>query len=127
MARVTAEELKPAAVLCNYIIYSFVGLENEKYKIKSLDEDLDTEKGKNNFRAVTNLKIINPQLKVLVSVGGFWDEDEPEKYLKSVRKTLIDGNVRVRYVIEIFILFHKDVRRNLFVFILFKASRILYL
>nr|ABM55664.1 putative imaginal disc growth factor [Maconellicoccus hirsutus] len=86
IAQVTAEELKPAALLCNYIIYSFVGMDSDKYKIKSLDESLDTEKGKNNFRAVTNLKLLNPQLKVLVSVGGFWDDDEPEKYLKSLEK-----------------------------------------
>ncbi|XP_065204793.1 chitinase-like protein EN03 [Planococcus citri] len=86
LAKVTADELKPASLLCNYIIYSFIGLDNDKYKIKSLDEDLDTEKGKNNFRAVTNLKLVNPSLKVLVSVGGFWDDDEPEKYLKMLEK-----------------------------------------
>lgn len=84
LAKVTADELKPASLLCNYIIYSFIGLDSDKYKIKSLDEELDTEKGKNNFRAVTNLKLVNPSLKVLVSVGGFWDDDEPEKYLKMV-------------------------------------------
>lgn len=86
LAQVTADELKPAALLCNYIIYSFAGIDHEKYKIKSLNEELDTDKGKNNFKAVTNLKLVNPQLKVLLSVGGFLDDDEPEKYLKSVRK-----------------------------------------
>jgi len=85
LARVGPEELKPALSMCHYLIYGYVGLDDDKYFVKSLEKTVDLDekgKGKNNLKAVTALKKMFPALKILLSVGGFADEDEPEKYLK---------------------------------------------
>jgi chitinase len=87
LAKVTPEDLKPALSVCNYLVYGFIGIDDEDYEAESLDKSLDTEKGKNLFKTVTDLKKQYPALKVLVSVGGFTDSKTPEKYLKVLEKT----------------------------------------
>ena len=69
---------------CSHLIYGFIGLDDDEYKAKSLDKDLDTEKGKNLFRTFTELRRFNPSMKILVSVGGFQEKDKDEKWLKVV-------------------------------------------
>lgn len=86
LAKVTPEDLKSALPLCTHLVYSYIGIDDEDYKVKSLNKKIDTDKdkGANLFHAVTNLKREYPALKVLVSVGGYYDQETPEKYLKVV-------------------------------------------
>jgi len=74
----TWENIDPT--LCTHIIYSFAGLDNETYEMKSLDPFLDLEKdgGKGQFSKIINLKAKQPDLKVTVAIGG-WNEGS-EKY-----------------------------------------------
>ncbi|CAG9825623.1 unnamed protein product [Phaedon cochleariae] len=61
--------------ICTKIIYTFAGLD-EKLEISPLDHELDvTMKG---YANVTNLKIKNPCLKIILAVGG-WNEGS-QKY-----------------------------------------------
>lgn len=53
--------------ICTHINYAFVSL-NDDGSIKSMDKDLDIDKGF--FKKVTGLKSKNSNLKVLLSVGG---------------------------------------------------------
>lgn len=87
LAKVTPADLKPALTGCTHLIYGWIGIDEEDYEAHSLDKNLDTEKGQNLFRQVTDLKQGFPALKVLVSVGGFEDHEKPEKYLKALEKT----------------------------------------
>ena len=74
----TWENIDPT--LCTHIIYSFAGLDNETYEMKSLDPFLDLEKdgGKGQYSKIINLKAKQPDLKVTVAIGG-WNEGS-EKY-----------------------------------------------
>lgn len=58
--------------LCTHAIYTFVGL-NEDATIKVLDPYLDLQEnwGRGNFRKFVSLKQSNPQLKVLIAIGGW--------------------------------------------------------
>lgn len=89
LAKVMPEDLKPALSVCNYLVYGYIGIDDDDYKAESLDKSLDTEKGKNLFKTVTDLKKQYPALKVLLSVGGFADHETPEKYLKAVSHSTI--------------------------------------
>lgn len=90
MIKVGAEELKPALPFCTHLIYGYAGIDDDKYKAKSLDpkldlpESKDVKEGKGNFKAITALKKAYPGLTVLLSVGGNADSEDPEKYLDAV-------------------------------------------
>lgn len=90
VVKVGAEELKPALSFCTHLVYGYVGIDDSKYKAKSLDpkldlpESKDVKGGKGNFKAITALKKIYPSLTILLSVGGNADVDDPEKYLTAV-------------------------------------------
>ncbi len=74
--------------MCNYLIYGYVGFDKEKFEVDSLEKDIDLVKGKNNFKKVTELKKLYPNVKFLLSVGGFRDLKDEEKYLEVVSTTL---------------------------------------
>lgn len=84
VAKVSSEELKPALTMCNYLVYGYIGFDAEKFEVQSLDKDIDLEKGQNNFKLVTQLKKQYPSVTFLLSVGGFRDKENPEKYLEVV-------------------------------------------
>jgi len=97
----TPENINPK--LCTHIIYSFAGLEGSSsseapWSIKSLDPwmDLEDEYRLAGFRKVTDLKYVNPKLKITLAIGG-WNEGstkysemarDPEK-----RKTFVESVV----------------------------------
>lgn len=58
------------AKLCTHIIYTFVGL-NEAAEVKLLDPWLDISLG--GIKNTVALKQVNPNLKVLVAIGG-WNQ-----------------------------------------------------
>merc|ERR1712071_464680 len=67
----TWENIDPT--LCTHIIYSFAGMNNNTFEVNSLDPNLDLEKDGGQYRKIINLKKNQPNLKVLIAVGG-WNE-----------------------------------------------------
>jgi chitinase len=59
------------ANMCTHVIYSFAGLDPKTNAIKSLDPEIDIEKGA--YKEAVELKIKNPDLKVMIAIGG-WNE-----------------------------------------------------
>jgi len=90
VVKVGAEELKPALSYCTHLVYGYVGMDDDKYKVKSLDpkldlpESKDVKGGKGNFKSITALKKAYPSLTILLSVGGNADTEDPDKYLSVV-------------------------------------------
>ncbi|CAH0391548.1 unnamed protein product [Bemisia tabaci] len=78
-AKVTSEDLKPALAYCNQIIYGWYGIGSDN-DIDTLGKS-DSDKGKVHIRAVTALKKTSPNLKVLLSIGGWADKEDVDKYL----------------------------------------------
>ncbi|XP_013176359.1 PREDICTED: probable chitinase 2 isoform X2 [Papilio xuthus] len=61
--------------LCTHVVYAFSGFDENRNTVKSLDPGLDTD-GKlegGGYKAMAALKEKNPNLKVLLSIGG-WNE-----------------------------------------------------
>ncbi|MCL4139090.1 UNVERIFIED_CONTAM: hypothetical protein GTU68_024012 [Idotea baltica] len=56
---------------CTHVVYSFAGLDNETLTIKALDEERDVIQGA--YKSTVALKKRNPELKVLIAIGG-WAE-----------------------------------------------------
>jgi len=81
-AKVTAEDIKPALQYCTHLIYGYAGIDDDDHVVKHLDEKLVLDSGKGQYKAATGLKNFNAGLKVLLSIGGFGDTDDLEKYLE---------------------------------------------
>lgn len=67
------EDIDP--FLCTHLAFGFAGLNKETFAIKVLDpyNELDENYGKGAYRRFNNLRLLNPNLKTLLSVGG-WNE-----------------------------------------------------
>lgn len=57
--------------LCTHLIYSFAGLDETTWRVKSLEPYWDLDQG--GFKQLVALKQKNPQLKVTFAIGG-WNE-----------------------------------------------------
>lgn len=90
------EDIDP--FLCTHLAFGFAGLNRHSSEIKVLDpyNELDDNWGKGAYRRFNNLKRFNPNLKTLLSVGG-WNEGatayskmsaDPEKRQKFIASTL---------------------------------------
>ncbi|XP_072930611.1 chitinase-like protein EN03 isoform X2 [Epargyreus clarus] len=79
-ARMLPLDLDPALSFCTHLVYGFAGIQPDTYKMVSLNENLDVDRNHANYRAITNFKTKYPGLKVLLSVGGDADTEEPLKY-----------------------------------------------
>ncbi|GAB6023221.1 Chitinase 5 [Chamberlinius hualienensis] len=55
--------------MCTHLVYSFIGLNNRTWELLVLDPANDISKG--GYRRFTSLKKRNPNLKTLISVGGW--------------------------------------------------------
>ena len=64
------EDIDP--FLCTHAAFGFAGLNRNTYEIRVLDpwNELETNYGKGAYNRFTKLKLINPNLKTLLSVGG---------------------------------------------------------
>lgn len=67
----TINDLRPE--LCTHLIYAFAGLNNETWKITSLDPNKDIENGNDGYRKLTVLRKTYPKLKVSLAIGG-WNQ-----------------------------------------------------
>ncbi|PSN52638.1 hypothetical protein C0J52_08812 [Blattella germanica] len=65
--RFSSLDLDPFA--CTHLVYAFATLDPHSYTIMPQDEEYDIVKG--GYRAMIGLKRVNPQLKILISVGGW--------------------------------------------------------
>lgn len=90
------EDIDP--FLCTHLAFGFAGLDKSSFQIKVLDpyNELDEDYGKGAYRRFNNLKLFNPNLKTLLSVGG-WNEGassyskmaaDPEKRQKFISSSL---------------------------------------
>ena len=77
--------------ICTHIIYSFVVLDPTNYIIMLSDGGLDIDK--NNIKNFINLKLRNPNLKLLVALGG-WTDSRFSKY----SELLADPSKRTTFV-----------------------------
>ncbi|KAJ0183941.1 hypothetical protein K1T71_000364 [Dendrolimus kikuchii] len=78
-ARMLPNDLDPALSFCNVGVYGYAGIQADTYKMVSLNENLDIDRTHANYRAFTNNKSKYP-MKVLLSVGGDVDLEDPQKY-----------------------------------------------
>ncbi|XP_076763527.1 putative chitinase 2 [Xylocopa sonorina] len=67
----TIDNVRPE--LCTHLVYAFAGLDNETWAIRSLDPGMDIENGIGNYKKMTQLREKNPELNVLLAIGG-WNE-----------------------------------------------------
>ncbi|XP_062555250.1 probable chitinase 2 isoform X2 [Armigeres subalbatus] len=65
--------------LCTHVIYAYAGLDAENNAIKSLDrwKDLKDNNGLGGFEKLVGMRNSNPNLKVMISIGG-WSEGSVE-------------------------------------------------
>jgi len=107
VVKVGAEELKPALSYCTHLVYGYAGIDDDKFKAKSLDpkldlpESKDVKGGKGNFKAITALKKIYPSLTILLSVGGNADVEDPDKYLTAVSIFSVATYLYSTYIIKL--------------------------
>lgn len=76
--------MKPGLSYCTHLLYGFTAIDDDDYHLEPVDKKLDLEKGKGQYRAVAELKRAFPGLSVMLSVGGYEDNDDPEKYFEVV-------------------------------------------
>ncbi|KAL0851927.1 hypothetical protein ABMA28_000213 [Loxostege sticticalis] len=79
-ARMLPMDLDPALSFCTHLVYGYAGVQPDTYKMVPLNENLDVDRTHANYRAITNFKTKYPGLKVLLSVGGDADIEDPQKY-----------------------------------------------
>lgn len=75
--------MKDGLRFCTHLIYAFVGVDPESYSIKPLVEY--THISSIHYESIIKLKEDFPKLKVLLSVGGNSDTNDPEKYMRLVK------------------------------------------
>lgn len=72
--------------MCTHLVYGYAGIDPLNNKLTSLNPGLDLDQGKGHYRIITTLKRDNPNLKVLLGVGGDTDPNR-DSYL-----TLLENN-----------------------------------
>ncbi|XP_066904778.1 chitinase-like protein EN03 [Halyomorpha halys] len=85
---VDVDSIKRGAALCSHLIYGFAAINDDYYTLEPIDRkiDLDTDKGKGQWRKVAELKKSHPGLTIMLSVGGYEDQEDLDKYLKLLLK-----------------------------------------
>lgn len=87
LAKFTPDNIDP--FLCTHLVYAFAGM-NKDYELKPFDSYNDVQLG--NYKKFTNLKTYNPNLKVMIAVGG-WNEGS-----KRFSKMVESSSGRLRFV-----------------------------
>nr|XP_022907377.1 acidic mammalian chitinase-like [Onthophagus taurus] len=92
IGRFDVEDIDP--YLCTHLIYAFIGL-NEDSTINILD--YQNSIGNNAIKRFNNLRLINPELKTLIAIGG-WTEGS-ERYSDMV-STLTTRSIFINSTVE---------------------------
>ncbi|XP_076042458.1 putative chitinase 10 isoform X2 [Oratosquilla oratoria] len=80
---------------CTHLIYSFAGLQKDNNTMMVLDEELDIVKGA--YKLAINLKEKNPNLKVMVAIGGWNEGGRKYSHMASTpenRKAFVDSALK---------------------------------
>ncbi|KAI9560101.1 hypothetical protein GHT06_014111 [Daphnia sinensis] len=70
---------------CTHVIYSFLGLDKTSLTVTILDHDYEVIRG--GFRAALALKNINPDLQVMIAIGGWAEGGKQYSQMVSSRTT----------------------------------------
>ncbi|KDR23755.1 endochitinase-like [Zootermopsis nevadensis] len=70
--------------LCTHILYSFVGVNNATWELLVLDPEIDVEQ--NGYTNFTDIKLKFPELKTLLSVGGWAEGGQKYSALVSMKE-----------------------------------------
>lgn len=92
LGKITITDIELALPFCTHLVYGFAGVNPESFKLRAVDESLDLDSGKGQYRLATALKRRYPNLKVLLSVGGYKDLSEEMPYEKYL--TLLESGGR---------------------------------
>lgn len=79
LSKVTLADLEPALPFCTHLVYGYVGINADTFRLESINPKLDIEQG--HMRSITQLKSRYPHLKILLSVGGYDELEVRQKYL----------------------------------------------
>jgi len=93
LGKLTLADLEPAVAFCTHLVYGFAGVDPVTGKLKSLNENLDLDQGRGNYRVITQLKRRYPGLKVLLGVGG---NNDPNRQI--YLDLLEDQGVRLAFI-----------------------------
>uniref|UniRef100_A0A1B6D586 GH18 domain-containing protein n=1 Tax=Clastoptera arizonana TaxID=38151 RepID=A0A1B6D586_9HEMI len=80
-AKIVVDDIKQGLQYCTQLNYGYAGVDDDSYNLKHLDPELVLDSGKKQYRAVTDLRKMYPGLSVHLSVGGFGDPEDMNKYL----------------------------------------------
>ena len=72
MGKFTPNDIDPS--LCTHIVYAYAVMDKDNLIVKPGDEWLDVEK--NNIKSFIALKKANPNLKTLITIGGWVDSQQ---------------------------------------------------
>ena len=73
------------AGLCTHVVYAFAVLNTQTYEIKVFDQWLDIDL--KNYEKFVELKKANPNLKVLMALGGWTDSQDNAQAYKNLFKS----------------------------------------
>ncbi|XP_050084117.1 chitinase-like protein Idgf4 [Anopheles aquasalis] len=90
--KVTLSDVGPALAYCTHLVYGYVGIDATTYRLKALNEALDLDSGKGQFRVATGLKYRFPGLKVFLSVGAYYDLAAQENSASAKYLTLLESS-----------------------------------
>ncbi|XP_017038705.1 chitinase-like protein Idgf5 [Drosophila ficusphila] len=84
-AQMSLSELEPALNFCNFLVYGYAGIDNQTFRINSLDPTLTHDR--QHYSHITALRKKFPHVRFLLSVGGDHDLNsegvaDSEKYLR---------------------------------------------
>nr|QFZ95589.1 imaginal disc growth factor [Micropterix calthella] len=102
-AKMLPSDLEPALPSCTHLVYGYAGVAADTYKMVPLNENLELDQGRGNYRHITSLKNKFHGLKVLLSVGGDVDDNSDGKY-----NTLLEDITHRKAFIESAILIAKN-------------------
>ncbi len=77
--------------LCTHLIFTFAGLDERTNRIVSLDpyNDLYDNWGRGAYERFVNLKRLNPEVKVILAIGGWNEGSEKYSAVSSLRIELL--------------------------------------
>ncbi|XP_063224307.1 chitinase-like protein EN03 [Bacillus rossius redtenbacheri] len=80
-AKYVVSDIESSLTYCTHVLYGYAKIDSTNSQLTPLDDYLDVDTGKGNYRAATALRRRYFGIKLLLSVGGGADTENREKYL----------------------------------------------